>query len=340
MTVHLGSRFRVVPILGVVIGLAVSCRQVVVSRTSSDDVGRDLKGTSAQACTRDGDCVAGGTCIVGTCTRGSYILVSPGTFTMGSPADEPGRELNEAQRAVTLTVPYWLKATEVTQAEWFDVMGTRPANFPACGDDCPVEQVSWWDAVAYCNALSLSEGLTPCYALEGCTWSSDDPAWQDSCTGITWDGLTSCTGYRLPTEAEWEYAARAGTTARTWAGAVTYTQDGKNCEPVPELSAVAWWCGSSGDTTHPVGSRPSNPWGFADVLGNAGEWCWDGYDDAPPASVDPVGNTASPTRTIHGGSYRSFAATLRSAARFGHDPRARDVKVPLGLRTARTRASP
>ncbi|BCJ59390.1 formylglycine-generating enzyme family protein [Micromonospora endophytica] len=139
---------------------------------------------------------------------------------------------------------YEIAALPVTQAEYAQVTGARPSAFT--GADLPVESVSWWDAVRYCNARSQREGRTPAYRLGG-----DD---------VEWDRTAD--GYRLPTEAEWEYACRAGTT-------------GPRHGPLDE---IAWYRDNSGERPHDVGTRKPNPWGLYDMLGNVWNWCWDVYD--------------------------------------------------------------
>ena len=185
---------------------------------------------------------------VGAVDKG-YILVNPGCFTMGSPVGEEERFEDEQQHEVCITKAYYLKETEVTQREWREVMGTSPSYFESCGDTCPVENVSWFDAIAYCNTLSKKEGLPQCYLGSG--------------KDITFVGL-GCKGYRLPTEAEWEYAARAGATG---------ARNG-------DLASVAWYEGNSDLKTHPARQKSANAWGFYDMLGNVWEWCSDWYSDS------------------------------------------------------------
>lgn len=139
---------------------------------------------------------------------------------------------------------YRLAPVPVTQALYADVTGVRPSA--ARGDLLLVESVSWWDAARFCNALSLREGLPPAYRLDG-----EDAAWD-----------VSADGYRLPTEAEWEYACRAGTTTPRYG----------------PLDDIAWHRGNSGERSHDVGGRQPNAWGLYDMLGNVWEWCWDVYD--------------------------------------------------------------
>jgi formylglycine-generating enzyme required for sulfatase activity len=235
----------------------------------------------------------------GGCPEG-FVRIEPGRFTMGSPRSEEGRLHSEAQHAVTLTRGFCLMATEVTQGQWQAVMGRNPSRFTSCGASCPVETVSWDDAVAYANRKSQAEGLQPCYE------------------GSTFVGV-GCTGYRLPTEAEWEYAARAGTTGARHGS----------------LDAVAWHVGNSGRTTHPVGQKQANAWGLYDMLGNVWEWTSDWYGSYPGGAVtDPVGASRGSTRVLRGGSWLDRANYARAANRYNCGPDCRNDF--FGFRLARS----
>ncbi len=268
-----------------------------------------------------------------------FVWVPAGEFDMGSPDTEPGRYPEEGPvHHVVITRGFYVKATEVTQAEWSVLMGNNPSYFqepafPAC-PDCPVEQVNWWDALSYCNALSAQEGLPSCYALSGCTGEPGDHL---LCTNVTFAGL-GCAGYRLLTEAEWEYAARAGTTTSTYNGVLKASQT--ECQqPSSALDDIAWFCGNAGDwpdgVSHPVGLKQANAFGLYDSLGNVWEWTWDWYGEyVPGVAIDPMGPDTGEDRTGRGGSWLYFARHARSANRGTDHPE--DSARSLGMRIGRT----
>ena len=238
-------------------------------------------------------------------------LIPAGRFEMGSADNDKDTDADERPRHwVTITRPFYMGACEVTQGQYKEVMGVNPSWFSAAGDGkdmvqgletdrFPVEQVSWLDAVKYCNALSKKESLKPFYQIDG-----------DRVTVPDWNGE----GYRLPTEAEWEYACRAGTKTKYWFG------DDDN-----ELGRHAWFDGNSQRRTHPVGgSSTENPFGLYDMHGNVWEWCWDwhgsDYYNSPSSSTDSTGPETGTGRVLRGGSGSYNAGNLRSANRDGDAP--------------------
>ena len=283
------------------------------------------QGSLAQTCQYGcsaGECYASNQCPTG------YVLVPSGTFTMGSPTTEPDRFIDETEHQVTISKPFCLKETEVTQGEWQALMGNNPSYFSTCGSDCPVETVSWWDSVAYCNQLSSNQGLTLCYTLTGCSGTPGVAGY--TCTGVTFAGLT-CTGYRLPTESEWEYAARAGTTTGTYNG--TSTLRGSE-QPNTVLDSIAWFSGNSGSKTHIVKGKTPNAWGLYDMLGHVSEWTWDWSGDYPGTVTDPTGVPTGSVRAHRGACWGNFARYIRAALRgsAGQDARG----TTLGLRPSRS----
>ncbi|MBN1164516.1 MAG: SUMF1/EgtB/PvdO family nonheme iron enzyme [Candidatus Krumholzibacteriota bacterium] len=215
------------------------------------------------------------------------VRIEPGIFQMGSPENEDGRDNDERLHTVEISRPFYMSATEVTQAQWKKVMGDNPSRFK--GDDLPVESVSWFDAIRFCNRLSEKEGLEPVYQIEGekVSWRRDRR------------------GYRLPTEAEWEYACRAGTTTRFYTG----NEEG-------DLSRAGWYAGNSKNKTHPVGLKEPNAWGIYDMHGNVWEWCWDWYGNySTSRSKDPSGPDSGSYRLLRGGSRLNPDLFCRSAAR-------------------------
>ncbi len=239
----------------------------------------------------------------------AFVRIEPGSFLMGSPPDDPDRDVDETQRWVTISKPFLLGATEVTQGQWRAVMGSNPSWFSKCGDNCPVEKVTWNRAADFCNTLSDREGLTRCYNGTG--------------HHVKWDH--SCTGYRLPTEAEWEYAARAGTTTLYPCG------DSPDC-----LDQTAWCYENYKIKTRPVGKKKPNAWGLYDMLGNVWEWTWDWYDRnyTTDPVTDPVGRDFHALRTCRGGCFVSTAELLRSAERTSSSPTYNNITQ--GFRVARS----
>lgn len=256
---------------------------------------------------RDGrcDCDVGEACIEGTCIprdRPEMLSVAAGAFTMGTPLTESDRDEDEVEHEVTISALYAAKI-EVTQAQYEAIMGENPSSFFTC-PTCPVEGVSWFDAVRYANALSTAEGLSTCYVIEG--------------SNVSWPLGPSCEGYRLPTESEWEYVARAASSEARYG----------------ELDDIAWYASNSPFSTQPVGQKEPNAWGFFDMLGNVWEWCWDGYDEYPDGPVEnPIGADEAIRRVFRGGSWAEDESFLRVGNRNRADPEVSGNRV--GFRVVR-----
>ena len=219
------------------------------------------------------------------------VLIPAGTFTMGSPMEEVGRQANETPHEVTISKSYYLGVFEVTQHEYEKVMGANRSVFK--GAKNPVDMVSWDDAVSFCKKLSEMP--------------------EEKAAGRS---------YRLPTEAEWEYACRAGSTTSYSFG-----------ETAESLGEYAWFGKNSERKTHPVGEKKPNRWGLYDMHGNVWEWCQHVYETSPSgAATDPQGPNEGAYRVFRGGCWAYVAAYCRTGARFTYDPSSRTNRN--GLRVA------
>jgi formylglycine-generating enzyme required for sulfatase activity len=257
-------------------------------------------------------------------SRMNLVFIQVGTFSMGSPASEADRNSDETQRQVTVS-DFYMGKTEVTVGEfrrfvnatgyetnmerlknshiWIggEIQYKTDANWKnpyfSQGDDNPVVLVCWNDAVQYCNWLSRNEGLTPAYTIRG--W---DVIWNDNANG-----------YRLPTEAEWEYACRAGTSTPFSTGTnISTSQANYNGTHPYNGNAI----GMFRDRTTIVGSFPPNAWGLFDMHGNVSEWCWDWYGDYTYINIiDPAGPSSGDSHVNRGGSWIYGALVLRSTSR-------------------------
>jgi len=215
-----------------------------------------------------------------------FVYIPPGTFMMGSAISASdaakrygGVEVwykNEyPQHKVAISKPFYMQATEVTQAQWREIMGNSPSTDK--GDDSPVEEVSWNDVKDFIRRLNQKEGTNK---------------------------------YHLPTEAQWEYGCRAGSTTRVFFG-----------NSATSLGQYAWYSENSRSRIHPVGGKKPNPWGLYDMYGNVWEWCQDWYGDYPPGHVtDPKGAFSGKYRVLRGGSWLNLASNCRSANRNMNTP--------------------
>ena len=228
-----------------------------------------------------------------------FVWVPAGEFVMGSTSRIAGDDEGPVTR-VRISEGFYLGTCEVTQGEWEAVMGENPSLFQDCGADCPVERVSWLDVQEFIAKLNERERGNG-YA------------------------------YRLPSEAEWEYAARAGSRGDTYGGDIS-EPNGRD----PVLERTAWYVANSGGGTHPVGGKRANSWGLHDILGNVWEWVGDWYGGYPGGSVtDPTGPRTGSARVARGGSWDSYARFCRVANRPDVPPDTRSIS--LGFRLARTK---
>ena len=234
-----------------------------------------------------------------------FVLVKGSAFQMGSPDDEAWRSEDETQHTVTVS-DFYMSRYELTQAEYESVTGTSPSNFS--GEALPVENVSWLDAILYCNARSEQEGLTPVYTVDG--------------QNVTWD--RSANGYRLPTEAEWEYACRAGTATPFCMEISPSAQEANYYGHYPYQIEENYFSqenlevkpGEYRQTTVEVGSFSENPFGLYDMHGNVAEWTWDVYGEYPSEpQTDPTGAENGTRRVYRGGGWNDFAKNMRCAYR-------------------------
>ena len=282
-----------------------------------------------------------------------WVEVPAGSFTFGSPVGTPCRgPSTEKEVPVTLTHPFLMSKYEVTQKQW-DALGLLvPPITPPC-DNCPVSFINWFEAMAWCNALSQFEGLEECYDLSSCSGEVGSTCWPEEpdcpadvdlsyeCSAPVrkFESMYDCQGYRLPTGPEWEYAAKAGTTTNTYNGDITVDSDGI-CINEPILNDIAWYCYNSGymngsepwsidslELLREIGLNQPNPFGLYDMLGNAWEWVdyvssgggidW-AYGGTGELITNPVGpnETIGDMRDIRGGGYTRVSCRVRAAYQF------------------------
>ena len=266
--------------------------------------GCDAKTETANHAPADGVCI--------TCGYDNLIIVSisAGTLTWSS--------------AIITLSAFKMSIYEITREQYQEVMGTNPSSFslsPATGETQgkrPVENMTWYDAIEFCNKLSTKEGLTPVYTITGRTPATGYPI-----TAATVTGNWSNNGYRLPTEAQWEYACRAGTTTDWYFG---------NTEA--DLVNYAWYETNANSMTHQVGKKTANAWGLYDMHGNVFEWCWDWYSTYPTSNqTDYKGPSSGIARVLRGGSWSHLAWSTHSDSRNLNNPDGRNRN--FGFRVVR-----
>lgn len=257
----------------------------------------------------------------------NFVMIKGGAFQMGSPDTEAWRSVDETQHKVTVS-DFYMSKYELTQSEYESVMGNNPSNFK--GDNLPVESVSWLDAIAYCNARSEKEGLTPVYTVDG--------------QNISWN--RSANGYRLPTEAEWEYACRAGSETPFYMENSPSADDANYYGHYPYQIEENYFSqgnlevqpGEYRQTTIDVGSFKENSYGLFDMHGNVGEWVWDYYGEySSDEQNDPTGPETGTLRVYRGGGWNDFAKNMRSAYRATLSPEKGSFNI--GIRLVRNAAA-
>ena len=271
----------------------------------------------------------------GVCNCGlpeGFVLIPAGTFQMGS---NVGYDSNKPVHEVTITKPFYMGKYEVTQAEYEQYCSygsSSPSSSYGDGDNYPAYYVSWYDALVYCNKRSMAEGFTPCYSISG---STDPSKWGTVPTSSnnTWNAVVcnwNANGYRLPTEAEWEYAARAEDNT---VASLTYS----GTSDVNKLGEYAWYSSNSNSKTHEVGTKKANGFGLYDMSGNVWEWCWNwwtnSYDAEAEGGSDPTGASAGSYRVYRGGSWDFSASFASVSIRYYYYPYDRNYN--LGFRVVR-----
>lgn len=238
------------------------------------------------------------------------VFVQGGTFEMGCTPEQDGCFGDESPVHEVILTDFYIGKYEVTQAQWAAIVPEYSPNHSfGQGDTHPAYLISWYDAVTFCNRLSQQEGYTPVYYADpGFTQVYD--ALDDGSGTVYWD-LTA-NGYRLPTEAEWEYAARGG------AQSGGYQYSGSD-----DINEVAWYAGNDNSQSEPAGTKAPNELGVYDMSGNLYEWCWDWYDSSyygNSPSCAPLGPTGGSSRVLRGGSWSDTASSCRVANRYFFTP--------------------
>ena len=311
-----GKTFLVLAIL-VILGFNIKvCSPTDENRTTGDTNSQSISPGYSSENTED------------TVLPPNFVQIKGGTFIMGSPANEADRGDDEVQHKVTVS-SFKMSKYQVTQKEWSEVMGTTvrqqrdKANSSwdlyGEGDNYPMYYVSWYEAIEYCNKRSIKEKLTPAYTIvKDRKDPNNESEYDDVKWIVTWNKKAN--GYRLPTEAEWEYACRAGTTTTFSTGNNITTEQANYNGKYPYNNNAK---GIYRETTTPVGTFKPNPWGLYDMHGNVFEWCWDWYDEnyySSSPSSNPDKAVSGYYRVLRGGSWDYNALGLRSAFRNGIGP--------------------